>query len=1198
MIRRWGKLLILVATCAWIQPSWSHDGHDHSATWFTVQGQLPIIPSNFNVSAWIGHDPMGIPGRDPHEGAFRFLCSPSHLLYDDPIVYPRQPGVAHLHQFFGNTLANAHSTYESLRTTGDGTCDGGPINRSAYWMPAMLNGQGSVVIPDFFGVYYKAIPNTTVSLPRGLRMVFGFPDPLAEPMWTCEGVRAPGAPEWGAATIAAAGCRSIHLIGSITSPNCWDGRNLDSPDHRSHVVYKVRDSNGIGFCPSTHPIELPHFTMKAFYTPDATVDQWYLSSDRFKGANRPGGTDFHADWFGAWDDSVMATWMANCINKQLSCGAGYLGDGTFLRRPTTFTWEAAQRLVPIPTEPGTDDKGKDSKPPKPPKKSTAVNVTAQSSDQVTTDDKGGVRVVRAAGSIGDGIIVEPPPGSLLSEPTSIGVQNDGAILSQLNGIVVSSDLAAIEVVNSGTITSALSGVHAWTTSGSATVNNLRGAVIKAGDGPGVLAFTSAGSISVTNSGTISSVNGNGVLISAADGSGRVENAGLIYSQNAAGLLAQSSGGNINITNSGTLYSMFGFGLQTATAPNGLVTVSNSGLITGGDLTAPDTALAVYNGAGNLILNNEAGGVIAGSLGAAPRTQSTYNNAGTFYLGGHSTLLGSESLNNSGLFQVRAHGTLNGLETFNNFGTVSIAAGNLAGSIAAFNNSGSLSLTGGDLTRVMRFENSGTVGAVGARTLGAENFVNAGGLITMVNGVPGDQLTIAGNYEASGNARLAIDASLGGAGSRSDQLIVTGNASGTTSVFINDTNLGNAGYNPNGIVVATVGDATTSRFVLASDSPNYEPQRGVIDKGFFYYSLGQSGNNYVVYGLPDPEEPKQAATLLTGAQSIFYETSQNWIDHQSDRRQFLLRGHQSFQAAMGYAGPPKHGFADFSTRDAIAQTEPSRGTWAKAIGSWSNRDVTTSVFAPARPFVLDTSYKQSIYGLQGGMDFGWEGVFSRSDIATVGLMAGYVSSQLDFKSTPTQATYEGGTFGISASHLYGNFFYEGHLKADVLSLDLKLPGVGSDRATAFSWGTTSNIGYNFDRGRFFFSPFATFAYARTNIDKLSFQGGSLGFKDGQSARAALGLQIGSPLWRNERYRLEGTLQGQVWHEFLGHNTATLLTEAPELAMVDNFKGTFVELKGELNLFGARSGWSGFINTGYKISGDFATISARSGARYSW
>lgn len=1188
MLRSLRTLLALFALCTWIPLSRAHDGHEHPATWYSG-GELPSIPSNFDVSSWITRSP--IPGPEIGVGAFRFLCSPSHLLYDDPIVYPGQPGAAHLHQFFGNTLTNSNSTYSSLRTTGNGTCDGGPVNRSAYWMPAMMNGQGSVVIPDFFVVYYKAVPNTAVSMPRGLRMVFGFPAPTSG--WSCDGARAAGAPE-RATTIAAAGCdAAAHLIGSIGAPDCWDGRNLDSPDHRSHVAYRRQDGYGNNVCPSTHPIILPQYTMKAFYTPDATVSQWYLSSDRFKGANRPGGTDFHADWFGAWDDSVMATWMANCINKQLNCSAGELGDGTQLRRPETFTWYAPQRLVPIPVPPNGEPPPQ---PPTPPQDNTAVDVTAEASDQVTTNSSGGVRVTRAAGHSGAGIIVEQSQGSSLPAPTSIGVQNAGAITSQLNGIVVSSASAAADVTNSGTITSGLSGVHAWTTSGSARVDNLTGGVINAGDGPGVLTFTTAGFVSLTNSGTISSINGNGVLISAAGGSGRVENSGLISSQNAAGLLAQSSGGSVNVINSGTIYSLFGFGLQSSTAPDGLVTVLNRGLISGGDLTSADTARAVYNDAGNLILNNEVGGVVAGFLGAAPGTRSTYNNAGTFYLGGNSTLLGSESLNNSGFFEVRAHGTLDGLETFNNFGTVSVSGGNFAGSIAAFNNSGALSLTGGDITQVGRFENSGTVGAVGARTLGATTFANAGGLITMVNGTVGDQLTIAGNYLASGNARLAVDVSVGRVGAASDRLIVTGKASGTTSILINDTNMGKAGYNPNGIVVATVSDGTASRFVLASDSRNYETQRGVIDRGFFYYPLIQSGNNYVLYGLPDPEEAKQAATLLTGAQSIFYETSQGWMDHQSDLRQLLLRGHQPSSTAMGYVGLPKDSFARFSAPDAIAG--PGNGVWAKAIGSWTKRDVTTSVVALGSPFGLDTSYKQSIYGIQGGGDYVWESLFSSSDIAAIGVMAGYVSSLLDFSNAPNRATYEGGTFGLSASYMYGNFFYEGHIKADVLSLDLNLPGVGSDRTSATTWGTKSNIGYRFDWGSFFVSPFATFAYARTYIGTLAFQGGSLGFRDGQSARAALGLQIGSPLWVNEKYRLEGSLLGRIWHEFSAHNTATLLTDATALPMVDSFEGTFGELKGELNLFSKGLAWSGFVNTALKINGDFSTITARGGTRYSW
>ena len=37
-------------------------------------------------------------------------CLPSHRAPDDPIVYPKQPGASHLHDFFGNETTNAFST--------------------------------------------------------------------------------------------------------------------------------------------------------------------------------------------------------------------------------------------------------------------------------------------------------------------------------------------------------------------------------------------------------------------------------------------------------------------------------------------------------------------------------------------------------------------------------------------------------------------------------------------------------------------------------------------------------------------------------------------------------------------------------------------------------------------------------------------------------------------------------------------------------------------------------------------------------------------------------------------------------------------------------------------------------------------------------------------------------------------------------
>lgn len=41
------------------------------------------------------------------------------------------------------------------------------------------------------------------------------------------------------------------------SCRCWDGVNLDSTDHKSHVAYPSGSFETGGACPSTHPVKLP-----------------------------------------------------------------------------------------------------------------------------------------------------------------------------------------------------------------------------------------------------------------------------------------------------------------------------------------------------------------------------------------------------------------------------------------------------------------------------------------------------------------------------------------------------------------------------------------------------------------------------------------------------------------------------------------------------------------------------------------------------------------------------------------------------------------------------------------------------------------------------------------------------------------------------------------------------------------------------
>ena len=135
----------------------------------TPAAEARDIASNFDVSTTLkrswGTGHVAAENSQDVVGAFRFICGAGQVSYDDPIVYPGQPGKSHLHQFYGNTLADANSTFASLRASGDSTCNnignGTAANRSAYWMPAMLDGKGHVVVPDYVQVYYKREPDNS-----------------------------------------------------------------------------------------------------------------------------------------------------------------------------------------------------------------------------------------------------------------------------------------------------------------------------------------------------------------------------------------------------------------------------------------------------------------------------------------------------------------------------------------------------------------------------------------------------------------------------------------------------------------------------------------------------------------------------------------------------------------------------------------------------------------------------------------------------------------------------------------------------------------------------------------------------------------------------------------------------------------------------------------------------------------------------
>jgi Domain of unknown function (DUF1996) len=315
---------------------------EYSSTYQTATLRNPMpgmagLPETVTVP--VGKPPATSPLLKPTDdrgvandiGAFRVTCGVSHFSFDDPVVYPGQPGKAHLHMFFGNSGTNASSTTASLTTTGGSTCSGGTLNRSAYWVPAMIDGTGQVVMPTSQIFYYKTgyngiAPADVQAPPTGLRMIAGTPTSTSDTgqgTWGCIETYIPTT-----ATIQemAAKCGAgNHLNMAVTFPQCSNGK-LDSGNHMRHLADPVN-----GSCPSTHPTPMPVISFNVrFQIPDDLAAGWHLSSDMYDYNAKGGGLTAHADWYNGWHRPTLNTWIQNCSQASRDCHADLLGNGTVL----------------------------------------------------------------------------------------------------------------------------------------------------------------------------------------------------------------------------------------------------------------------------------------------------------------------------------------------------------------------------------------------------------------------------------------------------------------------------------------------------------------------------------------------------------------------------------------------------------------------------------------------------------------------------------------------------------------------------------------------------------------------------------------------------------------------------------------------------------------------------------------------------
>jgi hypothetical protein len=243
-----------------------------------------------------------------HRNADNFMSAPGNV-----------HAARHIHDYVGNLSTDAFSTDESLAAAGT-TCTNG--DKSTYFWPVLRNTSvrgsdayahgggldgniGEILRPTKAQLQFRGNPAERVTaMPTNLAIMTGDAKAATNgganthAAWTCTGFEDRSTTKY---PLCPQGSQLVRLL---DFPSCWDGRNLDSANHRTHVVFPQPD----GSCGAGR-VTLPQ--LRITLTFDRPVGRGF-AVDAFPDQQHEPVTD-HADFMNLMPPAVMAQ-AVDCIN--------------------------------------------------------------------------------------------------------------------------------------------------------------------------------------------------------------------------------------------------------------------------------------------------------------------------------------------------------------------------------------------------------------------------------------------------------------------------------------------------------------------------------------------------------------------------------------------------------------------------------------------------------------------------------------------------------------------------------------------------------------------------------------------------------------------------------------------------------------------------------------------------------------------